>query len=260
MASATTHDFVDGPNGVRIYVDPRDGRGLNLIKVNGNFNPLSHVIWRKLVAERAWTHILDVGANYGEMLVGAAFPKSAALMAIEPNPYLLPYLKRTIEEAGLPVELVAAAASDRDGTIALSIDRNWSGMSSVILGQQQSVGHVLEVRDVPATTLTSLIRGRFKSVASLLVKIDVEGHEVAVLRGLDGLLPELEGFAALVEILHLDDGDLDWILARFDVALLDQRTNALVTVDTTSAQELRGALANGQFYPQDVALHRKSVR
>jgi FkbM family methyltransferase len=257
--STATQDFVIGPHGGRIYVDLGDQRAAALLEANGDYNPLSHVMWRKLVAERAWTHIIDVGANYGEMLVGVAFPENAALIAIEPNPYLLPYLRRTVAEAGLAIELVAAAATDQNGMIALSIDRTWSGMSSVIGGQQQSQGHVLEVREIPATTLTSLVRERFKSVASLLVKIDVEGHEAAVLRGLNDLLPSLESFAALVEVLHLDDGDLGWILAHFDVALLDRQTNELATVEMKSAQDLRGALAAGRFYPQDVALRRKSA-
>jgi hypothetical protein len=43
-------------------------------------------MWRSLVEERDWTRIVDVGANYGEMPIGAGLPDSAKIIAIEPSP------------------------------------------------------------------------------------------------------------------------------------------------------------------------------
>ena len=48
-----------------------------------------------LLAERPWTHVIDVGANYGEMLVGVELPQAATVIALEPNPFVIPYLTRT---------------------------------------------------------------------------------------------------------------------------------------------------------------------
>ncbi len=93
----------------------------------------------------------------------------------------------------------------------------------------------------------------------LLIKIDVEGHEVAVLRGLGDLPRDLEDFAALVEVLHLADVDIDWILSRFAVALFDLSAGKLVTVAPATARELRDLLTGGIYYPQDVVLRRKAA-
>jgi len=251
--------FVIGPGGRRIYVDPSDHRAQALIQAKGDFNPPTLALWQRLIDERAWTHIIDVGANYGEMLAGVTLP-DVTVLAIEPNPHLLPHLARTLREAELNVEVIAAAASDRVGTIAMNIDRTWSGMSSAVAGQSQSEGHVIETRAVAATTLELLVREHGRGIVRLLVKLDVEGHEVAVLRGLENLLPDLDQFAVLIEILHLGDEDLDWILSRFSLALLDLRQNSLASADAATAQALHGLLATGNFYRNDAVLRRKNPR
>ena len=118
-------------NGRAIYVNPQDGRGRSLVRRGGDVNPGSLVMWRSLLAERPWTHVIDVGANYGEMLVGVELPRAATVIALEPNPFVIPYLTRTLQQLGVGVELMSKAASARSGTATLAIDRNWSGFSSI---------------------------------------------------------------------------------------------------------------------------------
>jgi FkbM family methyltransferase len=251
-----TPEFIICETGRRIYVDPLDERGKALIKSAGNLNAPSLKIWQTLISEGEWTHIVDVGANYGEMLMNVSLAGDAVVTAIAPNPYVMNYLLRTIAQSGVDIEVVAAAASDHAGTIALNVDRSWSGRSSVVAGQVPSEGHVVEQQWVGATTLTQLIRNRAMSVMRVLVKIDVERHEVAVLRGLLDLLPELDDFAAMVELLHLDDRDLSWIMARFSLELLNQRDNRLVSVNPDAPQALRGLLTGEHSYAQDAVLRR----
>ena len=119
-------------NGRAIYINPQDGRGRSLVRRGGDVNPGSLVMWRSLLAERPWTHVIDVGANYGEMLVGVELPRAATVIALEPNPFVIPYLTRTLQQlSGVGVELMSKAASARSGTATLAIDRNWSGLSSI---------------------------------------------------------------------------------------------------------------------------------
>src|SRR5580658_5193985 len=144
-------------NGRRIYVDPSDERGMALVRSNGTFNPLAVATWQNLLDERLWTHVVDVGANYGEMLVGVRLPRSATTIALEPNPQVVPYLARSAAEAAITVEIIAKAASLRPGAATLTVDRTWSGLSSIAGAQPESQGHVLETIEVPALTLASLI-------------------------------------------------------------------------------------------------------
>jgi hypothetical protein len=77
----------------------------------------------------------------------------------------------------------------------------------------------------------------------LLVKVDVEIHEVAVLQGLEDMLAEFEEFAALVEIVHLAAADIEWLLLRFDIELLDTEGGKLTKIDlTTTGRTARPAI------------------
>ena len=91
----------------------------------------------------------------------------------------------------------------------------------------------------------------------LLVKIDVEIHEVAVLQGLEDMLAEFEEFAALVEIVHLAAADIEWLLLRFDIELLDTEGGKLTKIDLTTPAELKGLLSGTKFYRQDAVLRRR---
>ncbi|MFV0535336.1 MAG: hypothetical protein ACK5MR_17040, partial [Cumulibacter sp.] len=80
--------------GRRIYVAEGDARGDALIAAGGDFNPGSLHLWRQALELREWDVIVDVGANYGEMLLGVDLPVASRVIAYEPNPHVLPHLKR----------------------------------------------------------------------------------------------------------------------------------------------------------------------
>ena len=226
---------------------------------SGDFNPQTIAMWRILIAQGHWTHVVDVGANYGEMLVGAELPPSAAIIAIEPNPYLLPYLVRTIEDGGIKVEVVTQAASECPGQAELIVDRTWSGMSSLAGLQRGAETHTVEIIEVSTTTLAAVVGARSAGQrVRVLTKIDVEGHEAAVLKGASEMIDDAEAFAALVEILHATDQELDWLLANFAIELYDPQSAALVRIDARAAHELREAIASKGYYPQDAVLRRRT--
>jgi hypothetical protein len=62
---------------------------------------------------------------------------------------------------------------------------------------------------------------------SLLLKIDIEGHEPAALRGLLACLPRWDRVTIMTEVHRLSAEDLAWIDTHFDVALYDRRTERL---------------------------------
>lgn len=85
---------VRAPGGAWIHVDPLDRRAQKLIQSDGNLNPPALSAWHLLLQQHAWTHVIDVGANYGEMLVNGGLPSGASIIAVEPNPAIRPYLER----------------------------------------------------------------------------------------------------------------------------------------------------------------------
>jgi FkbM family methyltransferase len=125
--------------------------------------------------------IIEIGANTGTETVGFAMivGESGSVIAFEPEPQLLSILRRNVELNGFKnVSVVAAAVSDRNG-LARFIPPDASGNSGLGHVTADGVGRG-DVVDVPAITLDSL--GSEYAAASF-VTIDVEGHEIAVLRG-----------------------------------------------------------------------------
>ncbi len=117
---------------------------------------------------------VDVGANAGIYIdLLSSFTKS--VVAIEPNPFFADQIAAMFPE----VHLVRAAASDRNGAATLRVPTSdyFSGMATIEPKNQLAHHHFREI-PVEKVTVDSL---RLPNLG--FIKIDVEGHENAVLRG-----------------------------------------------------------------------------
>ena len=77
-------------------------------------------------------YIVDVGANYGEMIFNATLPPGATVIAFEPNPWISPYLEINLLCAGIKATVLRCALSRTAGKAPLFIDRKWSGNSRLV--------------------------------------------------------------------------------------------------------------------------------
>jgi FkbM family methyltransferase len=120
---------------------------------------------------------IDIGANEGYWsLQLARYAKH--VHAFEPNPICLAQLRRVLPNR---VTLHAVALSDSSGTKKLRFDPNNTGIGTIETGNPltENVGiRQIETKDVTAACLDD-----FGLSDVVLIKIDVEGHEEAVLRG-----------------------------------------------------------------------------
>jgi len=119
---------------------------------------------------------VDVGANFGFWALAAA-QRGCRVIAVEPVPSTRALLASNAARNGLTdrVEIFAGAVSDSVGQLDVAVPSGESGQASV----HPDAGAELETFTVEATTLDVLLGEQ--SVRFL--KIDVEGHEPAVLRG-----------------------------------------------------------------------------
>jgi FkbM family methyltransferase len=134
--------------------------------------------------------VIDVGANAGVYAFSAArrVGSEGKVIAIEPFPACVEYLKETCRVNQLDwVKVYGAAASDRSGTVHLSL-QGASELNEVVAGDRESLPPGQYV-DVPCLTLDSLIEEEKLQTVDIL-KLDAEGHEINVLRGCNRILKE----------------------------------------------------------------------
>ena len=139
--------------------------------------------------------VVDVGANVGFWTIPAAraLGPGGRVVAFEPNPWAVDRLRRNLalnDDGSLAaVEIVAAAVGAAPGTMELYSDDLEAGASQATLYAAAHDGSPQHV-EVPVTTLDDVVTGPVD-----LVKIDVQGHEMAVLDGarrlFEGLRPPM---------------------------------------------------------------------
>lgn len=144
--------------------------------------PIQRAMQRAL---RSGDAFVDVGANVGHLtlLARALVSARGAVLACEPNPRLMARLRCTLVANGLgDVLLAPVACSDVDGTAELCEFAGHSGWASLV-GTGPD-GSAPTARFSVACQPGDAVVAALPAAMPLAIKIDVEGHEVAVVRGL----------------------------------------------------------------------------
>jgi FkbM family methyltransferase len=122
---------------------------------------------------------LDIGADVGEFTI-AMLASSRSVIAFEPRPAQARELAVMFGAVRAPVRVEAVALSDTPGVTTMRVVDSDPGRSTIdtanVLGDAD--GGAVQNIEVPVKRLDDL---RLDNVG--LIKIDVEGHELAVLRG-----------------------------------------------------------------------------
>lgn len=183
--------------GARLIVDVAD-YGHRQIYFLGEYEPGTTRLLRRL-AKPGWT-MLDVGANIGYFsLLGAALgAPGARAVAFEPNPDLADMLARSVQlNPALDIRLEQLAVGARPGVLPLHLtsDHRNTGLSSLRPDLPDTDGGT-----IPVTVTTIDDYCAAEGLAPDLVKIDVEGFELQVLRGADKTLSNAPPGAVICEV------------------------------------------------------------
>lgn len=117
---------------------------------------------------------LDIGANLG-LFTYFMSRSSKKVYAFEPNPYPLKHLKYVVDRN---VEIVPIAIGNKDGTEKLRIPKTrkgWTsnGASIAKIDIREGIEYSVEIRKIDTLNIQNIG----------LIKIDVEGFELDVLKG-----------------------------------------------------------------------------
>ncbi len=131
----------------------------------------------------------DVGANKGSYLpwLSRAVGPSGRVVAFEPQPALADYLSRACRAAGLAnVVVEAVGASDASGTRTLRVPGTGGSSPGASFERDAADPRPASEIAVPVVSLDEYFRAEPRRVGA--IKVDVEGHELAVLRGAEKTL------------------------------------------------------------------------
>lgn len=127
----------------------------------------------------------DVGANYGlfTFALRAGLPE-LQLEAFEPDPDYLGLLQRTLELSGRDrVRVHPAALSDKRGSVTFKRDLITGATGTLLVRAQRSEAASERRRAIIEVTASTIDAESARLGTPDLIKIDVEGAELAVLRG-----------------------------------------------------------------------------
>lgn len=147
---------------------------------------------------------VDAGANKGDFTLLAAkmLGNSGMVIAFEPEPQNFDWLRKSIGLNGYTnITIYQAALSDKNGAAELYLGVK-SGWHSLIKGQ---VDRDRGVITVPIRMLDDILDLPGAEGRPCMIKIDVEGAELNVLRGAAGLLSRGSDVILLIDI-HPDLG------------------------------------------------------
>lgn len=136
--------------------------------------------------------LIDCGANCGYIGLEARLHKHARVLLIEPHPELAANIRRNIQLNGWEnsCEVIEAAASDRAGTTSLFICQEYDGSHSLLSDWWPHQGETKKV-EVKLIALRESMNGNSAFAQVDFLKVDTEGHDLNVLKGLgDFLGPE----------------------------------------------------------------------
>jgi FkbM family methyltransferase len=199
--------------------------------------------------------VIDVGAALGDWsrTAAKAFP-DAQFVLIEPLDDFAPALAAVA--AQIPGSIVvAAAAADVTGERTFNVHDDLVGSS--LLREQE--GRVVdgEPRTVPVTTIDAVV-GEHGLRPPFLVKVDVQGAELAVVRGASATLPETEALICEVSFFDFFIGGVSFAQL---IAEMDARGFCVYDIANLTRRPLDGALSQGDvtFVPAASPLRAEHV-
>lgn len=126
---------------------------------------------------------IDIGANHGSFAIAAAHAvgPEGAVLAFEPQADLAALVEQSLAHAPAGLKRTfGVALGEHRGEVSLWVPRDSSGAASV--ARPVDTAAILRPEKAPVDTLDHVLRD-MSLPGRMVIKLDVEGYETAVLRG-----------------------------------------------------------------------------
>jgi FkbM family methyltransferase len=171
--------------GKKMMVDLYDKRALLVLDEARGTNQETRVLKDLL---QSGDTFLDIGANHGSYSLAAAalVGASGRVISFEPQPHLAALIRQSAEANNWKqVTVIEKALSDQQGEATFFVPEAFSGMAGLhaeFSGADKHRTFTVELNRLDSILAQENLPGK------LVIKIDVEGHEVPALRGAENLI------------------------------------------------------------------------
>jgi len=209
-------------SGGKIYLDITESP-MMLSRALGRYEPDKHQAFQHFL--RSGDSFIDVGVNKGDfsLLAAKLVGKEGRVLAFEPEPSNCRWIRKSIHANGYSnITLFEMALSDENGEAQLNLGAK-SGWHTLIPGQKGRGRGVIEVL---TRSLDSILEEKGLAQSIRMIKIDVEGAEMAVLKGAINTLranPEVVLLLDLHPHLGVDTREVCKFLEKLDFRLYKEK-------------------------------------
>jgi FkbM family methyltransferase len=179
-----------------VYADPEDVGITPHLCLDGFWESWITIAMARTL-KPGW-YCVDIGANHGyyTLIMADAVESTGHVLAIEPNPHLAEMLPLTVEVNGFQYRttVLQKAASDTDGSRGNLVIPRRRALDATLCREATAADDVVEIETVTLDQATK----DWPRVD--LVKIDAEGAEEAIWRGLRQTLERHRGIRVVMEI------------------------------------------------------------
>lgn len=128
-------------------------------------------------------NVIDIGSNLGYYLLLESKLTKGKIYGIEPNPKSFSYLKRNVELNNLNnTELFNMGISNKKDNLKFYISKRWNWSRFKIFPEHES--DIIKTEDIEVNSLDNL----FGDKKIGLVRMDVEGYEMNIIKGMNQLV------------------------------------------------------------------------
>lgn len=194
LISQAKSDFAN-IRGHKMYLGPKDSLGLS---INGIYEKLETELIKNEI--KNGDVVLDIGANIGyyTLIFAKLVGNKGRVFAFEPEPFNFSLLEKNIEINNYKNVIIEnTAVSDKNGEIKLYLSKKKTGMHRIY------PSHLISSDFVNVKMISSddyFHNHKYGKKISFL-KIDVEGSELGVLRGMKEILENNPNIKILLEFI-----------------------------------------------------------
>jgi FkbM family methyltransferase len=240
-------------NGYQFVADPASGNSIGVIYTR-LYEPEYIMFLREHIVGTDGA-MIDAGAHTGlfTLLLAHLFREGICFEAARDNFELLDRNFRLNDCTRF--RALRQAVSDHDGEVDFCVEGSFSGENRVLTSSPDNQGNDAHtttgrIESVPATTIDSHVAVHPLEANLTFLKIDVEGHEMAALRGARGTLQRAPTAMALVE--NSDTEAITSFFRELDWRVFAVSKRGEVSDVDASCHDLYNLVACGPEHP----LHR----